>query len=82
LTQYQNECYEVLYDHFTGKTAQVVKNQKERFELLKEAESLVSQKYGITQRLKEIQERLNELDGDTFIQLDLFKAPTHYQLED
>jgi hypothetical protein len=82
LITYQRECFQVLHDHFMGKTAQVVKNQKRRCELLRERDYLKKSMFEMKDKIKMIDEELHEIDTDTFIQLDLFSAPIQYELED
>ena len=77
---FKRECYRAMSDYFSGKTGQVVKNAERRFEILKEMERLKNQKYGIDQRLKDLLAELNNLDTDTFTQLNLFTAPKQIEI--
>jgi len=71
---FQRECYQVLYDHFFGKTKLVVSNVKRVHEINQEVSSIKAELTRLSSRVKALLAEKELIEEDNGFQLGLFEA--------
>lgn len=60
--KYRDECYDVLYDHFTETTNKIIKSNNEEIEILKKINSILEQKKELNSQIKEMDAQVKEMN--------------------
>jgi len=74
LEMFQRECYQVLYDHFFGKTKIVVSNVKRVHEINQEVTHIKTELTRLGAKLKSLLAEKEQIEEDNGFQLGLFEA--------
>lgn len=64
VTRYRRECYDVLYEHFTGSMRRTIETNKAEIELLQQINSAISDEKEAKGRRKKAEEALGKLRAD------------------
>lgn len=62
--KYRKECYEVLYDHFTGRMKKTNELNQEEIRILNELRKALEQKKELTSTIKNLEKSLDDLRSD------------------
>lgn len=64
VTRYRRECYEVLYEHFSGSMRRAIETNNAEIELLQQINSAISDEKDAKGRRKKAEAALNKLRSD------------------
>ena len=64
VTRYRRECYDVLYEHFTGSMRRTIETNNAEIELLKQINSAISDEKGAKGRRKKAEDALDKLRAE------------------
>lgn len=64
VTRYRRECYDVLYEHFSGSMRQTIETNNAEIELLRQINSAISDEKDAKGRRKKAEDALNKLRSD------------------
>lgn len=64
VTRYRRECYDVLYEHFTGSMRRTIETNNAEIELLQQINSAISDEKDAKGRRKKAEDALNKLRSD------------------
>lgn len=64
VTRYRRECYEVLYEHFTGSMRRTIETNNAELELLKDINTAISDEKDAKGRRKKAEDTLAKLRAD------------------
>lgn len=74
LLLFQDECFQVLYDHFFGKTRKVINNEHRIFHINRELEEQGRIIGNAKIKVRELMDEKAQLEADNGFQLGLFEA--------
>lgn len=64
VTRYRRECYDVLYEHFTGSMRRTIETNNAEIELLRQINSAISEEKEAKARRKKAEESLDKLRAE------------------
>lgn len=64
VSRYRRECYDVLYEHFTGSMRRTIETNKAEIELLRQINSAISDEKDAKNRRRKAEEALGKLRSD------------------